>query len=117
LDWPRVEQIVAQTKYLTPAAATAVEAKVIADAPRLNVPRLKDALRAAVADVDAETARARATRARKDRHVRIRPGDDGMGELLGLNRSSQHRVGGASIVARRGLRLGSSRPGPFGVCC
>ena len=51
----------------------------------------------------------------------VEPGD-GFGERLaevlpGLNWWLQHRLGGATVAARQGLRLASSRRGLFGVCC
>ena len=39
------------------------------------------------------------------------------GSQGGFNRSSQHRLVRASVVARRRLRLGSSSRGLFVACC
>ena len=39
------------------------------------------------------------------------------GVETGLNRLLQHRFGGGSVAARRGLRLASSRSALCGVCC
>ncbi len=81
IDPARARLICDRTSVLDPAHATAVQDRVLPDAPGQTWAQLNTALHRAVLAVDADGAAARHRTAKAGRRVEVFPGEDGMATL------------------------------------
>ena len=84
LDHTKVRAVLDATAPLDPAAAAAVQSRVLPRAAGQTAGRLRAALARAVLAVDAEGANRRHERARRARRVAVNPGSEGMATLAAL---------------------------------
>jgi hypothetical protein len=81
LDVRRVNVIVDRTMVLTPEQAQVVEARILPKAAGKTTAQLQRLVDRAVIAIDPAAANARHEQARHDRHVQLRPSQDGMSTL------------------------------------
>ncbi|HEX3811828.1 MAG TPA: DUF222 domain-containing protein, partial [Mycobacteriales bacterium] len=81
LDLRRVRVIADRTMVLTPEQATVVESRILPKAAGKTTAQLQRLVDKAVIAVDPAAANARHEQARHDRHVALRPSQDGMSTL------------------------------------
>ncbi|HEX3811286.1 MAG TPA: DUF222 domain-containing protein, partial [Mycobacteriales bacterium] len=81
LDLRRVRVIADRTMVLSPEQATTVESRILPKAGGKTTAQLQRLVDKAVIAVDPDAANARHEQARHDRHVQLRPSQDGMSTL------------------------------------
>jgi Domain of unknown function (DUF222) len=91
LDWPRARALATElgrpADETNPAILTAVEAAVLPRAASLSIRQLRDATRAELVARDAAASELRRRQAEKTANVTVRPGRDGMADLVSGHRA------------------------------